>query len=1352
MESTLKKQLSKVRKLVLEHQFREAVKQARLLLLAEPRHIECRVLLAQSLIHLARYDEVVTETDVILELAPEDEEAWTLKGEALFFKGQYLPALRVLTRAAELRPEDQKIKRLMEEIKITHQPEADLVDDQLPRVTRPFPFPEEQGAEQDPTEITAEQTMPPVHGSDEEIEEPEPVEASADSTPKTKEKKKRSRRRKGKRSKKQAKAQLTTGKPSSKLPKALTGEETPSEDLLEVGDKTTVDELPVGLIADQSEDYQTPPPPYGEEEPTPSKTPVDPTTRIIGPPGKKQQKPALISGTAPEIEDLTGDMEEEGKEEPPRGAVVKFFSREQTLTVERVAVTTGEIASRSGGAADSPPPRMSVELGEGDTAPLELKPPAVPDLPSQQDDASVKPDAPFRPVESSQPDLVKRSRESPTALLKPSRAAPPSSANLRSHVAEDLEEMKGFFSPCDAPSGEERKIPGLPRALEPHEEDDALEDAPTSTYVNISELSPLPSLPSIKLSELSPNQIKPSVQAPSPAPAAVPRREEALPLPPPPPVRSRESHGTAKIPKPTRREHEGQAKAAPSAWPVKKILIAATAVAVVAVVAGVIHNRISRKNRSARLRSKSLVLMSRGDLHGLRAADEMLKELERYSSYRTEARAGRALVAMLLAVNFGVELSYARSLVQRTKFSDSPFSASAMILLFLADGKPDDALAMSEKAMARWPGHSWVGYATAVVLMNRGAAKDALTLLEKVQKDPLSPRFWIGVIAAFHMVLEHQFKSLTPLLNDLDKHFPGSPKVFVLDCLSHLMRCEQRKDCSSQHLSGCLTRLENASKEGWDRLHSAWAALLIARIALFLNRPEIQKRSTGLDLNPSPLHPEYAEMLAELLVSTRKTTEALSILLDLKKLYPGRISSSLLLSKVYLLKGEAKKAVSELDSIPQGIAGSRYYLIKARILMNLDRFSDAQEAVTKGLEKDPDDLDLNLSLVRVLLKRNQKQNALNRINQLRSRHKEHVDVLITAAEVLEASGKLPEAEAVLKLAITFSQQNVRAHFHLGKLSMKLMEWDQAEAHLSRAASLDPIFWPAWISKAELAYKLGKDPDVTTTLKKVFTSAPDHPRALLALANYLAATGQFDKARQKLDKVSAPHRKGLWHLIKGWIDVRQGRFGEAEPHLVKAKKTGTAEIRQNAICLMARSLIYQRRFSLVEKTLNELDKKSMKHPQVLLVRAQALLSRGKPLKAIDQLKPIIEAYEQKQRTIPRLTATAFAYYGRASYSSGAGRNAFRQFHKALTLHPSNALAKHLQGACEYEEGKEDDAYKTLTDAVKLDAGHAESYYYMGEILRNLKKTKKAAEYFRRYLKMRPRGELSSEAKKGLAAVQ
>jgi tetratricopeptide (TPR) repeat protein len=107
--------VSRGQALVAAGQFQEAVKVCRLGLLGRPTTVEGRVVLGQALLALKRYDEVLAEMRVALELDHTAITAHNLKAEALLRKGDSHAAIEALHEARRLAPGDARTMQLLGE-------------------------------------------------------------------------------------------------------------------------------------------------------------------------------------------------------------------------------------------------------------------------------------------------------------------------------------------------------------------------------------------------------------------------------------------------------------------------------------------------------------------------------------------------------------------------------------------------------------------------------------------------------------------------------------------------------------------------------------------------------------------------------------------------------------------------------------------------------------------------------------------------------------------------------------------------------------------------------------------------------------------------------------------------------------------------------------------------------------------------------------------------------------------------------------------------------------------------------------------------------------------------------------
>jgi len=114
--------VSRGQALVASGQYQEAVKVCRLGLLGRPTTVEGRIVLGQALLALKRYDEVLAEMRVAIELDHGAVAAHTLKAEALLKKGDLHAAIETLHGARAIAPADPRLLQLLGEAE--HGPKA----------------------------------------------------------------------------------------------------------------------------------------------------------------------------------------------------------------------------------------------------------------------------------------------------------------------------------------------------------------------------------------------------------------------------------------------------------------------------------------------------------------------------------------------------------------------------------------------------------------------------------------------------------------------------------------------------------------------------------------------------------------------------------------------------------------------------------------------------------------------------------------------------------------------------------------------------------------------------------------------------------------------------------------------------------------------------------------------------------------------------------------------------------------------------------------------------------------------------------------------------------------------------
>ena len=105
--------------------------------------------------------------------------------------------------------------------------------------------------------------------------------------------------------------------------------------------------------------------------------------------------------------------------------------------------------------------------------------------------------------------------------------------------------------------------------------------------------------------------------------------------------------------------------------------------------------------------------------------------------------------------------------------------------------------------------------------------------------------------------------------------------------------------------------------------------------------------------------------------------------------------------------------------------------------MDYDRPKSALKTCKEGLEKFPDNLDLNLLKASIYADKKQMEKALKIVEKLKVQYPENYEPIAMEAYIYFENGKLEKAEMSLKWAITLSPNNHNLENNLGLIYEKL---------------------------------------------------------------------------------------------------------------------------------------------------------------------------------------------------------------------------------------------------------------------------------------------------------------------------
>ena len=234
-------------------------------------------------------------------------------------------------------------------------------------------------------------------------------------------------------------------------------------------------------------------------------------------------------------------------------------------------------------------------------------------------------------------------------------------------------------------------------------------------------------------------------------------------------------------------------------------------------------------------------------------------------------------------------------------------------------------------------------------------------------------------------------------------------------------------------------------------------------------------------------------------------------------------------------------------SLPQTVSG----------LVRAGRASEAEALCRRYLTQTPKDGGVWFLLSGILVRLGDAAGALAALNTCLSLVPDHMDALQQRAFLNFKRNALDDALGDLDRVLKKQPRNVAALYHRGTVLDAKGRLADAEVSFKKALKLDPKQVPIWISlsttqKRQAKEHPKKEDDAIASCRKALALAPDDIPACNNLGNMLAARGDRAEAQHLFEKVltRVPDMKQT-RLNLAELFFKAGDFGTARDHYLKA---------------------------------------------------------------------------------------------------------------------------------------------------------------------------------------------------------
>ncbi|HPQ72268.1 MAG TPA: tetratricopeptide repeat protein [bacterium] len=423
-----------------------------------------------------------------------------------------------------------------------------------------------------------------------------------------------------------------------------------------------------------------------------------------------------------------------------------------------------------------------------------------------------------------------------------------------------------------------------------------------------------------------------------------------------------------------------------------------------------------------------------------------------------------------------------------------------------------------------------------------------------------------------------------------------------------------------------------------------------------------------LELRPD--HEQAAIFLAALYEEKGEMRKMRRLLEDFTKENPQAARAWYELGRVYLREENWSAAKKAFLAATQGEAENvKAWIGLAFACEELDRRDEAINAYQTALKLAPNDRVIRQQLIRLHLRSNDPDAAMEQVDKLEILGGGVDETLIARGAVLFYQGKPVDALAQFNLVLEKDPENHQARYFAAVCLARLNRIDEAMNAYRRIPADNPYYLDARIGLAYLLIRVNRAGDALAELDLLAEKFPGEVDVLRARATVMTEMGRFEQAEQALEEARkiAPQDKQVIYSLAVLYE-RSGRWKKAVQLMEQQLETDPND---------ADAL------NFVGYTLADHDAE-LEHAEELLRRVMTLKPNSGHVVdsygwVLYKLKRYDEALQQLKRALELEPSEAVIaeHIGDVYAAQGDKENAVEYWRMALTLNPDQPTKKRIK---------------------------------------------------------------------------
>lgn len=332
-----------------------------------------------------------------------------------------------------------------------------------------------------------------------------------------------------------------------------------------------------------------------------------------------------------------------------------------------------------------------------------------------------------------------------------------------------------------------------------------------------------------------------------------------------------------------------------------------------------------------------------------------------------------------------------------------------------------------------------------------------------------------------------------------------------------------------------------------------------------------------------------------------------------------------------------------------------------------DTLQQAEVYVRELIGKEPNQPELKLALVRLMLMQDQPRQAEALCREILEDQATHPLAELLLGRALMAQNRMAEAEDELFRLKTRMAHWPEAHYYYGLAANAAGKPELAKSAMRNATKIDPSYLPARQFLAQSLLREGYRTEALDDARELYAQAPDSPEAILLYSQALASTGDPQRAREVLDKARTDHPRNA--MVLAAVMAGMEMLGDAAQRRALAERIVELPIEGvTGRFAAARAMLVLGREAEAESLLRQVVQADPELPD-------AWYELGRLYDRTRRFMQALESYRKAEQLAPRDPRYPLAV-ARRLYDSGLVEEAVTQARKVLQIDPGNPEARRL----------------------------------------------------------------------------